>query len=202
MRLVQLTALLGIGSLAGAVASSAQSAAPAEDTAARVALFVLRASALGTRGPVERYTMLPSMAGLDETDAIKALIALRKPALCSAWREGTMLWLTCWSHDQIPEPSLIDGATALASEDIGYLKKAAGGKTALKILVQDSRDSLSRLPITDAQYGRFRSEYFVVPASSSGYLAAPNSDADVIVPIGRSGYHRDNSPPPTTAPAP
>jgi hypothetical protein len=184
MRLIAMTTLLGIGLLGCVTASCA-----AQDSvvAARVALLALRASALGTHGPVDRYIMLPSLGALEEDQVIKVLTALWKPAECSAWQEGTTMWLTCWSRDQIPDQSLLDGVTGLAKSDIAHVKAGFPGKTSLKIIVQDS---VSRITITDAQLELFLSDYFVVPASHSMRTDNAPSNVDAVVTFHRSTLGR------------
>jgi hypothetical protein len=206
MRFVELAVLVGVGLLGGAVASNAPHAArpqsrgvwahladgPADDTvAARVALLALRASALGAHGPVDRYIMLPGLSPLEAADVIKALTALQKPAECSAWQEGNLMWLTCWSRDQVPNPFMLDALPGLAQTSLERLRKDFPGKTSLRVIVQDSG---SRLPITDAQYEQFLSEYFVVPSAGNAVTDDHSSGADVLVTFHRSRKRSDNSP--------
>lgn len=187
MRLTGVIALLVVGLLCDVKASSAQGTAEDTVVAARVALLALQASALGTHGPIEQYIMLPSLGTLDEDQVIKALISLWKPAECSAWQDGTTMWLTCWSRDQIPDQSLLDGATGAANALVQSLRERFPGKTSTKILVQDS---LSRITVTDKQFERFVTDYFVVPASRSTRfdIAPPNVDAVVTIRRSKSGH--------------
>jgi hypothetical protein len=190
--IMRLATLLGAAALGVAITGGAPHAARlpsrgvANDSvvAARVALLALQASALGTHGPIKQYIMLPNLNPMDESHVLKALSTLWKPAECSAWQDGTLMWVTCWARDQLGDQSIVDSLPMLAKESLDTMHRELNGKTPLKVEVQDPR---SRLTVTDAQYEKFLTDYYVVSLASATRLANALSGSDVDVLFQRSG---------------
>ncbi|MGH7429363.1 MAG: hypothetical protein ACREJ4_13560 [Candidatus Methylomirabilaceae bacterium] len=135
------------------------------DSAARIALFVLRATAGGSRvSGGAKFAFIPSTHRLGENEAREALARFEKPVTCAAQLADDTILVRCNSNE---EPRLVELHEQVFGEHLRTLQEhVAGRHRALSdddlILLRAGEDTLLT---TVRNLAQFQHDYFISYAS-------------------------------------
>jgi hypothetical protein len=111
-----------------------------------VTLIALRSSALGRRGAIDHYIMLPELSPRTRDEAVARLAALGRPARCVAAQNRGTLWVSCWPKFELGSSESLAGFRAKSAWLVLEGIRRHGSSQPdehIRILVRDSSDEVT-----------------------------------------------------------